>query len=79
MCMECSLLQHKYYYYPILPVRYARVRSSSGLVNIFCVLSYSISSPRNINIERSEIRFACDMLCVTMRIDVLPATCCVSR
>ena len=52
--------------YPNLPVRYASVRGSVGVVNIFFVLSYSTNSPRYINIDLSEMRAAWDILWVTI-------------
>lgn len=48
--------------YPILPVRYAFVRSSSGQENIVFVSPYSTSSPKYMNIECEEIRIACPIL-----------------
>ena len=54
--------------YPIFPVRYAFVRSSAGLENMVAVSSYSTSSPKYMNIDLEEIRMACPMLWVTIRI-----------
>jgi hypothetical protein len=64
---------------PNLPVTYSRVRSSSGLVKIFCVGANSTSWPTRRppcsslatvkNAVMSDTRAACCMLCVTMTIE----------
>src|SRR6185437_10961720 len=58
--------------HPNRPVMYASVRGSEGVVNSRSVGANSTSWPARNNAVRSEMRAACCMLCVTIRIVTSP-------
>src|SRR5690606_3409882 len=60
LILEMALRRH-----PNLPVMYASVRSSRGVVKSCCVGPYSTNSPMYRKPVKSETRAACCMLCVT--------------